>query len=173
MARSSFRDPLALKPCKGLLTSFHLCWLERERSPHCTHRLVLLAEDWHSHCCHEQQTLSLRCKELPQNNKLCVSKCNTADNPNERHWNSQGPQMLITISHLLASHTPLKTDGSTFQYSVSKRIVGWMLARVRWWGWDESQWNMLKQEKLKSCFNEETGTCRSGGTIYTHHALGV
>lgn len=32
MAGCSFRDPLALKPCKGLLYPFHLCWL-KERNP--------------------------------------------------------------------------------------------------------------------------------------------
>lgn len=110
--------------------ALQLCWREAEQSPRSTHRLVLLAEDRHSHRCHEQQTLSLRCKELPQNKEPCVSRCNTADNPNERRWNSQGAQMLGTSRHLLASHTPPKTDGSTFQYSVSKRLVGWMLAHV-------------------------------------------
>lgn len=134
----------------------HFCWWKGEQRPCCTHRLVLLAEDWHSHCCHEQQTLSLRCKELPENNKPCVSGCSIADNPSKRHWKSQETQMLGTIRHLLASHTPLKTDGSIFQCFVSKRIVGWMLAHVGWWEWAESQWNVLKQENEETCRNGDT-----------------
>lgn len=60
-----FQRPVGFKTLQRSTASFHLCWLEGEWSPHRTHRLVLFAEDWHSHCCHEQQTLSLRCKELP------------------------------------------------------------------------------------------------------------